>query len=296
MRSSQYRLALLCLFAATFFTSTAGVMVRWIESKDAWAILLWRSVFFVVIIAAWLALRYRGQLVAAFRKTGRPGLVMATAFFIATLTFIMALLETTVAKVALISGSIPFYAAFFGWLFLGERVARATIAFMVVAFIGIVVMIGADLGQGSLYGDTLALLCSLATATMYIAIRKRPGVDMVPAVLLGGALTVLLAPCFAGEFLLSAQDLLICAFLGFFQLGVQYIMVAYGTQHVPAAEASLTARMSTVLSPIWAWLGVGEIPSDATFWGGALVLAAIAGSGLWSLHASRRLAKLKSPA
>jgi drug/metabolite transporter (DMT)-like permease len=37
----------------------------------------------------------------------------------------------------------------------------------------------------------------------------------------------------------------------------------------------LFALLETVLGPLWVWLGVGEVPSAATWLGGAIVLSAI---------------------
>ena len=292
MRSPHHRIALICLFLATLFTSTAGVLVRWIEAADGWTVLFWRAAFFVATLSLWVALRYGRRLPRVVRGTGWPGIAMAVAFALATVTFIFALIETSVAKVALINGSVPFIAALLGWLILGERVARATVAFMVLAFAGIALMVGSELAGGSLAGDALAFACSLFTAVMYVAIRRRTAVDMVPAILGAGLLVMLVALPFADPLAISRHDLMVCALLGCLQLGVQYILVAWGTRHVPAAEAALTARMTIVLAPLWAWLGVGEVPSEPTFWGGALVVAAILGNGLWSLHRGRALAKV----
>jgi drug/metabolite transporter (DMT)-like permease len=50
-----------------------------------------------------------------------------------------------------------------------------------------------------------------------------------------------------------------------------------GSRHVPAAELALLSLTEVILSPIWVWLWVGEIPSLATLAGGAIVLAAIVG-------------------
>jgi drug/metabolite transporter (DMT)-like permease len=291
MRSIHYRLALLCLLTATLFTSTAGVLVRWIESADGWTVLFWRAVFFCSTLLVWMVLRYRGRLLAVTLRTGWPGVMMAAAFALATVTFIFALIETTVAKVVLISGCIPFVTALLAWLLLGERVARSTIVFMVLAFAGIAWMVGSEIGSGALDGDLLAACCSFMTAFMYIAIRRRTQVDMVPAILAGGLIVALVALPLADVWAIGGHDLMVCALLGVLQLGVQYILTAWGTRHVPAAEAALTARMTIILGPLWAWLGFAEVPSEATFVGGALVLAAIFGNGLWSLWRSRAVAK-----
>ena len=105
MHYPHHSLALACLFLATLFTSTAGVLVRWVESADGWTVLFWRAAFFVATLLVWVTLRYRGRLVRMALNTGWPGVLMAVSFALATIAFIFALLETTVAKVVLISGT-----------------------------------------------------------------------------------------------------------------------------------------------------------------------------------------------
>ena len=285
--SPHYRLALLCLLAATFFTSTAGVLLRWIESADGWTVNFYRAAFFVLTLSIWLLGRYRWRLPQAFGAVGLPGLVIALCFAGATIAFVFALLATTVAKVVLINGMIPFVTALLAWWLLRERVAQATLLAMVVAFAGIAIMVTEELAGGSLRGDLLSLCSCFTTAVMYVAMRRRKGADMVPAIFLGGLLVAIVAAIFAPSLSISPHDLAVCAALGVLQLGVQYVLVAFGTQHVPAAEAALSARLTIVLGPFWAWLGAGELPSDLTLLGGGFVVAAIFGNGLWSLRRDR---------
>ncbi len=292
MRSPHHRLALLTLFTATFFTSTAGVLMRWIEQADGWTVLFWRALFAAATLLVWLAGRYRTRLPAAIYRTGWTGVIMAISFVLATITFIFALIETTVAKVVLINGMTPFVAALMAWAVLGERVSRAAVLFMLIAFAGIAVMVGHSLDSGHMTGDLLALACCLTTSAMYVAMRGRTQVDQVPAILVACLAVAGIAAGFAPTLAITRHDLLVCAALGCLQLAVQYILVAWAARQLPAAETALTARMTIVLAPLWAWLGAGEVPSTPTLWGGALVVAAILGNGLWSLHASRALAKV----
>jgi drug/metabolite transporter (DMT)-like permease len=292
MRSPHHRLALLTLVTATFFTSTAGVLMRWIEQADGWTVLFWRALFCSATLLVWLAIRYGRGLPRAYLATGWTGVMMTVSFVLATITFIFALIETTVAKVVLINGMTPFVAAILAWATLGERVARSAVLFMLVAVAGIAVMVGHSLDSGHLAGDLLAFACCLTTAAMYVAMRRRTQIDQVPAILAASLAVALVAALFAPGLAVSGHDLLVCAALGCLQLGVQYILVAWAARQLPAAETALTARMTIVLGPLWAWLGAGEVPSNPTLWGGALVVVAILGNGLWSLHLSRAAAKV----
>jgi drug/metabolite transporter (DMT)-like permease len=146
---------------------------------------------------------------------------------------------------------------------------------------------------GSLLGDLLSALCCLLSGMMFVSMRRHPAVDKVPAMFLAGLLIMAVALVMAPGLAVSLHDLAILAALGCLQLGAQYLLVSYASRSVLAAEIALTGRLGIVLAPLWAWLGAGEVPAEATLWGGAIVLAAVAGQGLLNL---RRGAPAKSAA
>jgi drug/metabolite transporter (DMT)-like permease len=49
-----------------------------------------------------------------------------------------------------------------------------------------------------------------------------------------------------------------------------------------APEIALIGLLEVVLGPLWAWLGAGERPANATLLGGALVLAALTANAAWA--------------
>jgi hypothetical protein len=62
-------------------------------------------------------------------------------------------------------------------------------------------------------------------------------------------------------------------------------MTPFAFCHGPAPMRS---RACTAFGPLWAWLGVGEVPAGATLAGGAVVLAALAGNELAALSSRTR--------
>jgi len=281
---SRYGYGVACLLTATLFTSTAGIILRLIEQADGWQVLFYRSVSFVAVLLGYIAIRQRGQTLQAFRAVGGPGLVVAVALATAFATFILALRETTVANVVFITGTTPFFAALFAWLALREPVRPAVWLAMAVAFCGLVIMLGGGLARGTMTGNLLALTCCLCFAVTLVAMRRGKAVDMLPAVCLAGVLVALVSAAMVESFRISAHDLALAVILGVVQLGFQYILVTAGSRHVPAAEIALIGRTVMVLGPLWVWIGVGEVPSQATLIGGAIVLAAVLGQAFWSLR------------
>ena len=63
--------------------------------------------------------------------------------------------------------------------------------------------------------------------------------------------------------------------MGIVQIGCGLVAFTAGSRHLPAADLALLAQTEVVLSPVWAWLVVGEVPAFWTLVGGAMVLAAV---------------------
>jgi drug/metabolite transporter (DMT)-like permease len=63
-----------------------------------------------------------------------------------------------------------------------------------------------------------------------------------------------------------------------------------GARAVPAVDLTLLSMIEVLLAPVWAFLVLGETASGATFAGGAIVLAAIAGNALAGARARSAVA------
>ena len=270
-----YALGLASVIAASFFTSLAGIFVRLTEEAEGFTLLFYRSLAFVLFMAVFLGFRYRGRTVDAFRAIGWPGLVVALALGMAFMSFILALMETSVARVVFIGGTSPFVAAALAWLVLRERLGPTTLLAMVGALLGISVMVGEGLAEGSMLGLLLAFVPVLGYAVTLVCFRVKKGEDMLPAVFLAGVVAMVASALFAPTLAISTNDLVMAILLGVVQLGFQYVLITYGVRRVPAAEVALLGRLQLVLGPFWVWIGVGEVPTVATLLGGAIILGVV---------------------
>jgi drug/metabolite transporter (DMT)-like permease len=140
-------------------------------------------------------------------------------------------------------------------------------------------------------GVLVALLIPLAATANVITMRAnadRP--DMVASVMLGAALSCVVALPFALPFSANGRDLALLALLGIVQLGLPCMLLVIASRALLAPEILLLGLLEVVLGTLWAWLGAGEEPGPATLVGGALVLAALAGNELSALRSRRRSA------
>lgn len=281
-------LGVAAVLAAAFCTSLSGILVRLVEGADGWQILFWRSVFCIATFLIYLLWRHGARIGDKFLSIGWIGLLCSVTLGSSFITFIFALTSTTVANVAFTVGMAPVFAALLAWVFLRERVALRTIGFIALSLGGVALMFGDGLATGGLSGNVLALATCLFYSGTIVMLRGGRRVDMIPAVTIAAIWSCVVGAFVAPDGLwVSRYDLAIIAFMGVVQLAFQYIFFTTGVRHMPAAQAALLGRATVILTPFWAWLGVGEVPSLLTLAGGGLVLSAVLGQGLNALWLTR---------
>jgi DME family drug/metabolite transporter len=291
----------LLVLLATLCWSLSGVLVRLLDQAIGWQIILYRSIGLTLVILAVVATTHRGRVRDAVRKAGWTGLTAGIAAAAASMFYILALAEITVANALFMVGISPFVAAFAGRWLLGEAVARRVWLAMLLALLGVVVMVGNGLVLGRLHGNLLALGSAACFAAFVVLLRYGRQTDMLPALLHNGVISMLVASLVlaasgaAAPFRVSGYDLALCLLLGAVQLGLGSILFTRGARYVPAAELQLLSMAELALGPLWVWLAVREVPTAGTLAGGGLVLAAIAFQALGGL-APRARGPARGPA
>jgi drug/metabolite transporter, DME family len=269
---------LACLGA--LFWSLSGVLIRLTEAATSWQIVFYRALAMSLTLLLILAVRYRGRVDLPLRRGGRDALLAGLAFSSASCCFILAIGYVTVANALFMSGIAPFITALLARAWLGESVLSRTWYAMLLAAAGVVVMVRSSLAFDGLFGNVLALGSAVSFALVSACLRKGRQNDMAAAVLWSGlsstmAAAVILAVTGEG-FAITQRDLTLCAFMGTVQLGLGSLCYAYAARHLAAAPLQLLALAELVLSPVWVWLVVDEVPTAATLVGGAMILVATA--------------------
>jgi drug/metabolite transporter (DMT)-like permease len=281
-----YRRGILQLVASGFFLSTAGIALRLVEQADGWQILFYRSFALSVTILLILVFQKRSRFFDEFRGLGWNDCLLAVFLGTGFVAYVFALLYNTVANALFIFSCAPFVAGFLGWILLGERVATRTWFAIGVAMAGLAVMVGSELAVSHYLGTLLALWIPIAYAASIIAVRRSKRDNMLVALCLAGLVAGGLSAFFVTDYALTPRDLIISLYLGVFQVGVGFTLVVLGSRYVPAAQVGLLALVEPVLAPIWAWMGVGEVPGLATIVGGTIIFLAIATDGILNIKSS----------
>jgi drug/metabolite transporter (DMT)-like permease len=253
--------------------STAGVLQRQL-TLDTPTQVVGRAAFAGVALLAFVAVADSGRVRQAFRSAGAAGVGVALCIAVASGGFIAALNQTSVARVLFILAVAPALAALLARFTLGEPITRRGGAAMALALAGVAVMLGAP-GEGSLAGDGLALLASLAFAVTIVITRWRRTVSMAPATCLSQVILIVAFLPFASPGEIGSDDVVWLAALGIGQIGLGLALLTAGARLIPAAQVGLITLLEVVLGPVWVWLALDERPSALTLAGGAVVIVAI---------------------
>jgi len=287
--------ALALMVAAPTLWSSAGVVTRHIERAEPIEQVFWRSFFAFAFVAGFLLFREKNP-VKAVRAAGLPGLFSGVLWAVMSTAFILALSLTTTANCLVVMSISPLLTVICARIVLSDPIPLRTWIAALAAMAGIVFMFGSSVDT-HVTGMLVALVIPVASALNVVTLRKNATkVDLIPAVMLGGAIACLIALPLALPISASGKDLLLLAFLGVFQLGLPCMFLVLASRTLLAPEMALIGLLEVVLGPLWVWLGAGEEPAGTTLVGGAVVLAALAGNELAALSSRTRSARYRRTA
>jgi drug/metabolite transporter (DMT)-like permease len=272
------------MLAAPVLWSSAGVVTRHIQTAEPVEQVFWRSLFAFLFVFVVLLFQKQNPWTAV-RSAGLPGLVSGLMWATMFTAFLFALSLTTTANALVMQSVSPLLTALFASMFLKDPVPLRTWLAAGAAALGIAWMFGSSV-EVHFLGMAVAFVIPVAAAVNVVVLRASAAkLDLVPAVMLGGALSCLIALPFALPFSSTSRDLVLLAFLGVTQLGLPCVLLVLASRALLAPEIALLGLLEVVLGPLWAWLGAGEMPPGATLLGGMIVLGALAANELPTLAA-----------
>jgi drug/metabolite transporter (DMT)-like permease len=256
--------------------STAGLFVRLVD-LDAWTVLFWRGLFACPALAALVLWTHGCGILAALRGMGAAGCLVALCGVVVSVTYVAALGLTAVADVAVVYATVPLLTAALAWLALREPLRAGVVAAGLAATVGVAVMVGGAAGERNLLGIALAVVMTGGMAAMTVLVRRHRGVPMVPAALASALATTLVALPLASAEVPDGARLGVLALFGAVQMALGLVLFLLGSRLVPPGEAALLTCLEAPLAPVWVWLAFAELPDAATWAGGTVVLATVAG-------------------
>lgn len=250
---------------------------------DVWSILALRSFCtFVVALIIWFVLnRLMGRRIELI--PGLPGFFAGMLYAVNSLTFLLAVFNTSTANVVFILAFTSMFAALLAWIFLKERPSTSTLVTMAVMIGGIWLIVEDGLSTGNLFGDAMAMATAILLAGA-ITISRASGRDMglVP-------LVTAIVPCIVGVFMLPTGGLVIAdpfwiIFDGSIMIPLAFFCLATGPRYLSGPEVGMFYLLETILAPLWVWLLFSERPTDQALAGGAILILALICHSLWAMR------------
>ena len=268
---SDYGIGVLLVVAAAVAYSTAGLFTKGVTA-GAWEVIFWRGVFAVGFSVAWTARKktFRHN----FLSYGGSGWAVAIVGGLGTAAFIPAFKLTSIANVSIIYAIAPLVAAALAWGMIGERVSKRTLLGCIGALLGVTIIVSGSLGQISLYGDLLALVMTVAMASIMVIYRKYPATPGAGPTAMQSVLLLPICLALGEPFQTELFEVVILAAFGLI-FAVAAITLAEGSKRVPSGQTALLSALETPLAPLFAFLLFMEVPGNATVIGGTIVLTAV---------------------
>ena len=263
---SLRRRAIWMLMVTAFLWSSSGLFVKLLS----WGPLaIWGVRSLVATAVFWLYFRPQ-----KLRWT-RLQLVGALGYMGAQLFFIMGNKIAPTANIIFLSYTAPVYIILLGYWVLGERPLRGDWLTMPIIFAGMLLFFGDDLSFGAFRGNVLGVLSGLSMAVMVLSMRRQKAANPGHTILLGNILGALIGLPFAFGEPLTVTSVGIILYLGVFQIGLSFILYSFAIKQLEALESTLLLTLEPILSPLWVFLVLGEVPGPLATAGAALVLLAV---------------------
>ena len=266
------------IFLGALCLSFGGIIVKSFEGATEWQILFWRQFFFSITVVIYLIFAYRKNFFKIFYKSGIPGFVAGLFLSIGFSAYVFAMYYTTVANTLFIITTETIFLAFFGYIFLKEKINLITFISILLGMSGVLLIVGSSLSIQSsdqILGNVVAFLMPISFAILIIIVRKYPDIDMVPAQFSAGVFAALIGYFVAGKLSISFHDLFLSFLAGFFQIGFGFILITIGSRTTPAAVVGVLMLTEAVFGPVWAWIFINEIPPLSVIAGGGIIIFAI---------------------
>jgi drug/metabolite transporter, DME family len=282
MQNQTYGRGVSFVLLATLGWSLSGLFVRFMPELSGWQINCWRGFWTFVSIFCYLVLTYGNDTLKTFRKVPLTALFLSAGFFaFGSTMYVTSLTLVSTAVISVIGATSPLFTGLLSPWVTGEKPGLAAWFAALLALLGMGIIAWDGLEAGHIKGILVSLLVPMSFSVQTLTLRRYRAVDMTPAICVGGAMAFVgagLAGFFfqaGGGFDVPLKYVGLLACMALLQLAIPLIWYAKGARSVPAVTLSLIAMLDAVLNPLWPWFVVNEVPENAAFIGGAVIIVAV---------------------
>ena len=285
---NNYFLGFVLVVISGLVWSLGAPLVRLLEDAEHYRLhfLIYRGIIIFLVVIIYVLLREGRNFLNALKRIDHwvvfGGLVLSLTMF----CWIYALTTTSVAVSLLMLASSPIYAAFLGYLILGEQLSRTTLVNILIVVVGVTVMVWDSEKSSTIIGATYGFFVALGFSIYTITIRHNPEIPKLLTPALAGLFSMILALILllatGTSFEMPPINIQISLIHGLV-ISVGLILFGLGARYLPSGELVLLTLLEVVAGIFWAWLpiiGINEIPETNTIIGGLFILTAIIIQGI----------------
>ena len=263
----EHQKGIIAIAIAAILWSTGGIFIK-LTSLTPMQISFFRCAFGALIF---LVVFKKELLKANFFTFINAGFYAAVLIL-----YVIATKTTTAANAVFLQYTAPIYVLIFEPIINKTKYEKINIITIIICVLGMTLFFTGKLSSGSFYGNISALLSGVAFAAFLLGMRKNKKKHQFVSIFYGNILVVLITLYSIFQIdSLSFSNFIMVSYLGIFQIGIAYIIFAYGLKRVLAVEASLISMVEPVLNPVWVLIGYGEIPSVTAIFGGVIILLTV---------------------
>ncbi len=267
------------LFGYSIAIGTLGFFTRMVEGIDLLTLVFFRAILAALFIFGFLWITGKTRQLIPHNI----GLLLLNAICQGGMmvTFIWAILNTSISNTVVINHTAPIFAIIFSRIFLRETIRHSTIISIAISFIGMLLIIDfSDFSMQSetAFGDMMALasgICfagSMVSGKILTRTNSSAGITFWQMALTTVALLPFIQMPSAEVLIPAALPLL---GLGFIGTGLSYVLFMMGVENLDAQVVLIVPTIGLIFPVVGAWLVYGEVMTVTSLTGSLLILIGV---------------------
>lgn len=270
-----HKKGLIYISLAALLWSSGGLFIK-ILTIDAFQISFYRSAIAAVTIII-ISKANRKKLNFEFDIIS---VLCSICYAFVLIMFVVAAKLTKVANAIFLQFTAPIYLLILEPIFLKTKFEKKNLIALIFCFSGMVLFFFGKLELSGIQGNLIAIGSGISFALFTLFLKWKKQIhkteDTMIYIVIGNILVCIFClPFIIDNLTLDLTQFLILLYMGIFQIGISYIIFNEGIKYISATESMIIAMLEAILSPIWVFLGVGEVPSGYAIAGSLIILITI---------------------
>ena len=275
--------AVIAMIVTAILWSSGGVLIK-LTSANPLAIASGRSGLAAIFMLFYIGFK--------FIRISPKIFIGTLCYSFTTIGFVIANKLTTSANAIFLQFTATIWVVVFSLIFLKIRVRLSDIFSIIIIIGGMLLFFIDKMNSGMLFGNILAALTGISFAGFITNLKTIDQGNTIYPILYGNIINFFIGLPFYSSDLFIPQSIICLILLGFFQIGVSYILYSKAIEHLSAIDGIILPVIEPLLNPIWVFIAIGEKINRNSFLGGTIIILAVVVRNLYQTKAISSKAKL----